>query len=507
MTPLLVGVDVGTTNVKAVVYKPDGTAVAVAVVPTPTHYPRPSWAFYRPDELWAQTTSALRDALAKVDDPRRVAGIAITSMGEAGVPLDTAGKPTFDAIAWFDTRTEPQVAWLEREIGRDFLFATTGLSLQPIWSLCKLLWLRENQPDAFGRTVRWLNIADYVAYRLCGAQATDLSLASRTMALDLAGLRWSEDLLAAVGLPRDLLAPLAPSGTRLAGVTAESARETGLLAHTPVSAGGHDHVCGAFAAGVTEPGAVLNSLGTAEALFVALERPLTDAAMGDQGYSQGAHVVPGRYYAFGGQYTVGASVDWLRGILGADADYATLLAEAGATPPGSLGVCFLPHLRLAGPPVDDPRSRGAFVGLSTDATRGTLVRATLEGLAFESRSSLEPLLAHAGVAMPSEIVAIGGVTRNTLLMRIKATTLDRPFTIADVEEATTLGAAILGGIGAGVYPDVPTALSGLRYPRTPTLPMAEDVVSYDALYRDVYRRIYPALRPVHHAVHASQSGS
>ncbi|MDP9366993.1 MAG: FGGY family carbohydrate kinase, partial [Chloroflexota bacterium] len=267
MTPLLVGVDVGTTNVKAVVYEPDGGAVAVAVVPTPTHYPRPSWAFYRPDELWAQTVKALREALAKVDDPRRVAGIAITSMGEAGVPVDVAGDPTFDAIAWFDTRTEPQVAWLEREIGREALFATTGLSLQPIWSLCKLLWLRENEPEAFSRTARWLNIADYIAYRLCGVQATDLSLASRTMALDLAHLRWSDDLLGAVGLSRDLLAPLAQSGTRLGNVTAESVRETGLPVGTPVSAGGHDHVCGALAVGVIEPGEVLNSLGTAEALF------------------------------------------------------------------------------------------------------------------------------------------------------------------------------------------------------------------------------------------------
>ena len=506
MTPLLVGVDVGTTNVKAVVYETDATAVAVAVVPTPTHYPRPSWAFYRPNELWAQTAKALREVLAKVDDPRRVAGIAITSMGEAGVPLDARGEPTFDAIAWFDTRTEPQVAWLEREIGRDALFATSGLSLQPIWSLCKLLWLRENEPEAYGRTVRWLNIADYIAYRLCGVQATDLSLASRTMALHLGTLRWSDDLLATVGVPREIFAPLAPSGTRLGGVTAGATQETGLPAGTPVSAGGHDHVCGALAVRVVEPGEVLNSLGTAEALFVALERPLLDPAMGDQGYTQGAHVVPGRYYAFGGQYTVGATVDWLRSILGSGSDYAALLTEAEATPPGSLGVCFLPHLRLAAPPVDDPRSRGAFIGLSTDATRGAMVRATLEGLAFESRGSLEPLLAHAGARMPAEIVAIGGVTRNRLLMRIKATTVNRPFTVAEVEEATTLGAAILGGFGADVYPDVSTALAHLRYPRTPVEPIPEEVERYDKLYSDIYRRIYPALRPVHHAVHASQSG-
>ncbi len=153
--PLIAGVDVGTTSIKAVIFEPSGNVVAEASEPTPTHYPRPKWAYFEPEELWQATAKALRQATGQLQDHRRVASIAVASMGETAVPLDAHGQPTFEAIAWFDQRTQPQADWLDRTVGRDRLFATSGLSLQPIFGLCKLLWLKENQPDAFSRTVRW----------------------------------------------------------------------------------------------------------------------------------------------------------------------------------------------------------------------------------------------------------------------------------------------------------------------------------------------------------------
>lgn len=473
--------------------------MARASVHTPTLYPRPTWAYYEPEQLWRLTVQALRAALAQVDETRlqQIAGIAVTSMGEAGVPLDAHGQPTYDAIAWFDRRTQAQVAWLEREVGRERLFEISGLSLQPIFSLCKLLWLKANEPDAFARTVRWLNIADYIAFRLSGEQATDYSLASRTLALDLRRRRWAADLMRHVGIPPAIMAPLAESGTALGSVTPGAARETGLPPGTVVAAGGHDHVCGAFATGVTDPGSILNSLGTAEALFLPLPAPIMNPALGAQGYTQGAHVVADRYYAFGGQYTSGASIEWARDLLGGEG-YAPLIAEAATAPPGSLGVVFLPHLRFANPPIDDPHSRGAFLGLSSDVGRGALFRAVLEGLAYESRLSLEPLLAYTGAGAGSEITAIGGVTRNRLLMQIKATVLNRPFVVAGIEEATTLGAAMLGGIGAGIYTDADTARRTLRYARSTITPIAELVPFYDRCFHEIYEQLYRTLRPLSH---------
>ena len=219
--------------------------------------------------------------------------------------------------------------------------------------MCKLLWLRENEPEAYSRTATWLNVADFMAFRLCGVAATDFSLASRTLALDLHNLRWSDELLEEVGIPPDLFAPLRESGSALGTVTREAAEPTGLPEGACVAAGGHDHVCGALAVGVSETGTMLNSLGTAEAIFLPLKRPLTDPRVGNQGYTQGAHVA-GQYYVFGGQYTSGASVEWLREVLDG-VDYDTLISEAEEVPPGSLGAFFLPHLRLANPPTTIPR--------------------------------------------------------------------------------------------------------------------------------------------------------
>ena len=320
-----------------------------------------------------------------------------------------------------------------------------------------------------------------MAFRLCGVAATDFSLASRTLALDLQGLRWADELLEEVGVPPDLFAPLRESGSALGPVSREAAGATGLPEGACVAAGGHDHVCGALAVGVTEKGTMLNSLGTAEAIFLPLERPLTDPRVGNQGYTQGAHVA-GQYYVFGGQYTSGASVEWLREILDG-ADYDILISEAENVPPGSFGAFFLPHLRLANPPYDDPAARGAFVGLSTDVGRGALFRAVLEGLAYDSRNSLEPLLAHAGLKGLRAIHAIGGGTQNRLLMSIKATVMNQEITVSGVEEATSLGAAILGGIGAGIYPDIPSALEELRYDEYPIEPVPDEVAFYDAAFR------------------------
>ena len=500
---LLLGLDVGTTSIKAVVYETDGLAVGVGAEPTPTHIPRPGWAYYRPDEIWDAVVRAIRGALDTVPDPARIAGVAVASVGESGVLLDAAGMPTTDIIAWFDNRTRPQAEWLAERIGKDALFARSGLSLQPIFSLNKILWHREHEPEAWRRSARWLMMADYIAYRLCGAQATDLSLASRTLMLDLRRHCWDKKTLAQAEIDPDLLTPLVPGGTALGSVTTEAAAMTGLPTTAVVAAGGHDHVCGAFAAGVIRPGQMLNSLGTAEAIFLPMDEPLADPRAGRQGYTQGAHVVGDGYYVFGSVYTSGASIEWLRSLLGNQdlpVAYESLEAAAADVPPGSLGVTFLPHLRLANPPYDDPRSRGALVGLTTDAGRNVVTRAVFEGLAFESRNAFAPLLAYPQVVPPASVIAIGGGTRNPLLMRIKASISNLPHQIIEAEEATALGAALLGGLGAGVYPSVGDALAAMRYGQQEVTPDLDEVPLYEAIYQQLYRPLYPTVAPLSHAI-------
>jgi len=500
---LLLGLDIGTTSVKAVVYRTDGTAAGASSLPTPTHIPRPGWAFYRPDELWETVVRAIRGALADLPNPEQIKAVAVASVGESGVLVDAGGAATTDSIAWFDIRTRPQARWLAERIGKDELFARSGLSLQPIFSLNKLLWHREHEPDAWARSVRWLMLADFIAYQLSGQSATDLSLASRTLMLDLHQKRWHEETLIQAEIDQNRLAPLVPGGTPLGYVTAGASALTGLPVTAVVASGGHDHVCGALAAGVTQPGQMLNSLGTAEALFLPTEQPLVDPKAGRQGYTQGAHVVGGGYYAFAGQYTSGASIEWLRELLGASDDpvaYEQLITGAERVPAGSLGVLFLPHLRLASPPYDDPRSRGALIGLTMDAGRDDVTRAVLEGLAFESRSTLEPLLTYPQVTPPQSVVAIGGGTRNPLLMRVKASVSNLNHHVVNADEATALGAALLGGLAAGVYRDVDEAVGAMLYSQQTIAPEPSEVPVYETIYREVYQRIYLSVAPLSQAI-------
>ncbi len=499
--PLLVGLDAGTRSIRALVFEPDGTVVAEGGAPTPTVYAEPARAHYEPEALWRAAARALRQATGRIHDPRRIVGIAAASIGESAVPLDADGAPTHNAIAWFDQRTKGERDRLERTVGGDQLFAVTGLNSEPIFGLCKLLWLKANERSAFERTRRWLNIADYLAWRMCGVAATDYSLASRTLALDIHALAWAEDLIREAGVSPNLFAPLRPSGSPLAPVTPEAARATGLPRSCVVGVGGHDHICGALAAGAWQEGVVVDSLGTAEALLLALDKPIADAALGRGGYSQGVIVVDQpAYYVVGGLLTSGGSIEWFRDILGgAKVSYAALIAEGEAVPPGSLGVCFLPHLRAGSPPHPDPRARGAFFGLSTDATRGTLFRAILEGLAYDARLLLEGLSELPGVPPIGRIRAIGGHTRNELLMRIKAAVFNRAITVAEMPETTSLGAAIFGGLAAGVYSDLAQALAELRSATRCVEPAADLAAAYDARFRAVYRRAYKSLRPLHRA--------
>jgi xylulokinase len=500
---LLLGLDVGTTSIKAVVYRPDGIAVASAAAPTPTHVPRPRWAFYRADELWGTVVDVIRRALAEIPDPSQIASVAVASVAEAGVLLDANGEATADIIAWYDTRTKPQADWLGEHLGADALFASTGLSLQPIFSLCKMLWYREHEPEAWRRSVHWLLIDEYIAFKLSGERGSEPSQASRTMLMNLHDLAWDREILDKVEIDERMLPPLVSSGTRLGPVSARAAAETGLPQTALVATGGHDHVCGAFAAGVTRPGQMLNSLGTAEAVFLPTSAPLTDPKAGHQGYTQGAHVAGGGYYVFGGQYTSGACIDWVRRLLGDGTDpiaYDAAITAAGRVPPGSNGVLFLPHLRMANPPYVDSRSRGAFIGLTVETGRDEMARAVLEGIAFETVSTYEPLAEYPQVTMPESAVAIGGGTRNKLLMQIKSSLSGLPYHVLDAEEATALGAALLGGVGAGIFASSDEAIAAMQYGQSIVHPVPEDEVIYDRIKREVYQKVYPALAPVSQAI-------
>src|SRR6266545_2999365 len=471
---LLLGIDVGTTNCKAILFDRAGRPVASAYAPTPTRRPHPNWAEYDPEALWQTVAATVREAVSHVD-PARVRGVAVASMGESGVLLDGNDQPVHQIVAWYDSRTIPQHRyWMEHTDARA-AFMISGIMPEPIFGVYKLMWLRDHAPAAYAAAARWLQVADYIAFRLCGAQATDYSLATRTMLLNLRHRRWSDTLIEQAGVRRDLLPELAPSRTRLSGVTDAAAVATGLTPGTSVGVGGHDHVCGAFATEVGEAETCLDSIGTAKAVFLTLDTLRLDDALWRAGRTFGAHVARDKYYTIDGLWTSGAAVEWARSLLADSANDATAYARmetlAAQAPLGSLGVFFVPRLAAG--------DHGTFVGLTVDTRAAILARAVYEGLAYEWRRYLELVESALGTRART-IKLIGGGARSALWVQIKADVLGRPLHVSKLEESVALGVALLAGLAAGVYRDEAEAVAWLRHD--------ERVVEPDLARAELYDR-------------------
>jgi len=499
---LLLGIDAGTSRVRALVFTTDGQTLSEGSRAAPTRYPQPRWAEQDAEDIWQACLSAIRKAVAPIERPERIRGLAISSVGEAFVPLDKGGSPTFPAIAWYDQRPTKELEGLVEKIDRDTLFGITGLAADPTFSLLKLLWLNTNASEALSHTCRILNITHYLAWRLTGVETADLSQASRSLALDLHRQVWADDLIREVGVDPALFADLRPLGEKLGPIKPAVATNLGLSAGCVVGVGGHDHILGALSTEALAPGTMLNSLGTAEAVTLALHAACRDPELGRRGFNQGMVSVDGKTmaYVFGGFQASGASIEWFRSLFDSEISHDTLMREAETTAPGALGAIFVPDLRGRLLPIPDPRSRGAWFGLTADHDRAHLYRAVLEGLAFEARQSIDGLAGIDGIPEIDSIRAIGGNTQNMLLMRIKASVYRTPISATVMPEATALGAALLGGVAAGLWPSLDAAVQGLSVTYDQIDPVNDWTDRYERIYQDVYRQAYAALRPLNHAL-------
>ena len=505
----LLGVDVGTTSTKAVLYDPAGVRVVrVASRPTVTHHPRPGWSEFEPAEIWRGVAESIREAIAgRATDVRAV---SIASMGEAGVPIDRAGRYLYPIIAWHDPRSEPQAERWHEWLGPERVFTITGQAIQAKFSINKLLWLRENRPEVFRDIHKWLCMEDFALWKLGGVYAIDHSLASRTMAFDQRARRWSAEILDRAALSADLFPTPCLSGTAVGQITPEAAADTGLPVSAVVATGGHDHLCGALAAGVVGPGAFLDSMGTAESCLLVSDGFAPDDRLRRGGYCHYAYVIPGQYVVNYGLDASGGLLEWLIRQLwpevGASTEararaFAEALDGAARIRPGSDGLFWLPHLNGVDSPWADELSKASVVGLTAAHSRAHLVRALLEGLSYWLRENLDFLEAQIGLPASREVVAIGGGTRAALWMRIKADVAGRPLRVVEVPEATALGAALLAGVGAGIFGSAAEAVASVVRPATLYEPDLVRTEAYERFYEAVYRQLYPSLRTVNHRIH------
>lgn len=491
----LVGVDVGTTNIKAVLYDPaDGRVVSVASRPNRVHYPRAERIEYDPNEIWSAVTECLREVTAdRADDVR---AISATSMAEAGVPIDRSGRYLYPAISWLDNRSAPQSERWREWLTPLEVYQITGQTIQAKFSLNKLMWLRENEPQVVDRLHKWLCMEDFVLYKLSGVDAIDYSLASRTFAFDQRSLGWSARMLGLAGFPADVFARAYQSGTAVGEVTREAAAETGLPAGAVVATGGHDHLCGSLAAGVVGPGALLDSMGTAESGLLLSDHFDPDPRLLEAGYCHYAHVIPGTYVTLFGLMG-GGVLDWLVQRFWPEAkepgavrtrSFEEALALAAEVPAGASGLVWLPHLGGGGSSQPDEQPYAALVGLTTAHDRGHMVRALLESLSYWLRGRLEKLSEIAPIGRT--ITAIGGGTRSPLWMQVKADVTGREVRVPRVPESTALGAALLAGVGAGIFASAVEAARSVERPTTVYTPDASRMALYDGLYRQ-FRRLHP----------------
>ena len=504
----LMGVDLGSTSLKAIVCDLDGNVVASGTRPTERFNPypdHPEWTVWQPEQIWGGTAAAIRDAVGQLADPHAIRGVAVTGMGMDGVPVDEDGGWLYPFISWHDPRTAPQLEWWQEHIGAERTFATGGNTLWRFSTALRLLWMAEHEPDILARADKWLLIEDFVNYMLCGQRATDYTMASCTLLFDQRRLDWSDEILSLSGIDRRLLCDAYPSGTVLGEVLPAAAEATGLPVGTPVILGGHDYLCGALPAGAFKPGVVLDVTGTWEIVLTTIPEPVLTAEVQRTGMTVEAHVARGVYAAWGGAVAADM-LEWYRreyGLVarqqaevhgGTDWDY--LMAEAAAAPPGARGVMFLPHMSAAGCPVVDACSLGAFVGLSNFVTRGDIQRAIIEGLDYQFLDIVRVM--ERGLAIrPDRFVAVGGAARNQFWMQNKADVVGRPIEVPAVEDASPLGAAMLAGIGVGLYRDEQDAYEHVYRPGIAYQPDDRLSARY-AEWFEVYRELYPTLKPVSH---------
>jgi xylulokinase len=468
-----IGLDVGTTAVKALAVDEQGDVLARAEVAYPLSTPRPGWAEQDPDDWWRATEQALAELA--VAEP---AGIGLSGQMHGLVTLDAAGAVIRPAILWNDGRTAAECAEIERRVGLAELIAATGNRALTGFTAPKLLWLRRHEPESWRRIARIALPKDYVRLRLCGEHAIDVADASGTLLFDVARRRWSDSVLAALELDAAWLPPAlespAVSGTTAAGV--------------PVAAGAGDQAAGALGVGVDRPGPLSIALGTSGVVFAALPAFAADERARVHAF---CHAVPGGWHAMGVMLSAAGSLRWLRDVTARDCDFGALVGEAVAWEPGAEGLTFLPYLAGERTPHADPDARGAFAGLSLRHDRGALVRAVLEGVAFGLRDSLD-LLVELGVA-PERARVSGGGARSELWLRILASVLELPLERPVVEEGAAYGAALLGGVAGGVWPDVEAAVAACVRVRGEVEPEPAWIEPY-AEQRERFRALYPALR-------------
>ncbi|MBX0329411.1 xylulokinase [Oscillochloris sp. ZM17-4] len=487
----LLGLDIGTSGAKAILCDGAGRVVASATAEYPLSQPRPLWSEQDPADWWRGAREAMRAVVTMAGVPAgQIVGLGLTGQMHGAVFLDADDQVVRPAMLWNDQRTAAECTQISDLVGAERLVAITGNPALTGFQAPKILWLRRHEPEAYARVAHVLLPKDYIRLLLTGDYATDASDAAGTLLLDLRARDWSAELLAALEIPRAWL-PQVYEGPQITGrLLPAAAQELGLRAGLPVAAGGGDNAAAAVGTGVVRAGVVSSSIGTSGVLFAHSDAPALDP----QGRLHGfCHAVPGQYHLMAVTLSAGGAFQWLRNTLRAIApalSYDELTALAEATPPGAEGLLFTPYLTGERTPYLDPLARAAFVGLTARHGLGHMARAVMEGVVFSLRDGLEIMK---GLGVPAgEIRATGGGAKSRLWLQLQADIYGVEVATLAAEEGPAYGAALLAGVGAGVFADVAEAVARCVRVAGVTATNPANRAAYEEAYA-AYRQVYPAL--------------
>ena len=492
--PCLLGIDVSTTGVKALVIDEHGRVLSVVTTPHPLATPHPLWSEQSPEDWWSGAVTSIREAVRTARITREeILAVGLTGQMHSLTVVDEHGRPLRPAILWNDQRTAEQCKRIRHEFGRENLIATTGNDVLTGFTLPKLLWVADHEPDTFARIQHVLLPKDYVRLRLTGDYATDRAGASGTSMLDIHTRDWSPEVLSAFSIPRRWL-PKTHEGPEITGVVSTIAEEeTGLRAGTPVVAGAGDQAAQAVGVGAVTSDIAAVTLGTSGVVFASTDSPVIEPEARLHAY---CHAVPSRWHMMGVMLSAGGSLRWLRDSFSPGLPFEQLTESIDEVPIGCNGMLFLPYLTGERTPHPDPLARAAFVGLTVRHQYRQVVRAVLEGVSFGLRDSFE-LLRSAGLSDICEVRGSGGGMKSPIWRRILSEVLGTRLFTVDPAEGAAFGAALLAGVGAGVWDNVDAACENAVHRTICTVPAQGAVNDYNRIY-GLYQSMYPMLKDLSH---------
>lgn len=497
MNDILLGIDIGTSACKIVAFSTDGTVLTQETMDYPVYYPKEGWAEQNPLEWWDAVSAGIKKVTATVDS-KNIKGIGIDGQSWSAIAIDKKGQVLCNTPIWMDTRATEICEEIKTTIGEDILFNTSGNPLQPMYTQPKVHWYKKHKPEVYENTYKILQSNSFIAYKLTGEISQDPSQGYGWNCYDMEKGQWDYELCEKMGLKSSLLPQIFPCHEVVGTVTEEGATATGLEVGTPVIAGGLDAACGTLGAGVIHSGETQEQGGQAGGMSICMDECKADRAL-----ILGAHVVPNLWLLQGGTVGGGGTVNWFEkefcekerqtaketGL----SSFAEMDNTAKTTVAGSDGVVFLPYMSGERSPIWDPKAKGMYYGLDFSKTRGHFIRATMEGVAFSLRHNLE--VANTAGAPVEVLSSMGGAANSALWTQIKSDITGKKIIVPSSDTATALGAAILAGVGTGIYENFEEAVKKTVVIKKSYTPNPDNKEIYDKNY-ETYLELYESLKPI-----------